>query len=249
MKHYLFIFIFTLISCLSSSIATAQTPVFDAAGSARLLQQIDAMAKDYQKQLDQLDELNKQRLAITGTRNAGDLVNGALEQKLRQYLPHTWEDTLHMMDAGTLPSGSDATADIYTGLLQTYDPVQGPKVFASDPNGALSKAMDRRTQTAYAAMAASEQAYNNLAGRIQIYETLLGELNNTQDLKASIDLQARISAENGLILSELMRLNAIQIQQRGALENQELSRQKRAATANRYDPQKAGQAMLLNNEN
>ena len=54
-------------------------------------------------------------------------------------------------------------------------------------------------------MAASEQAYNNIAARIQTYETLLNELNNTTDLKASVDLQARISAENGMILTELMR--------------------------------------------
>lgn len=51
-------------------------------------------------------------------------------------------------------------------------------------------------------MAASEQAYNRISNRINTYENMLDELNNTTDLKASVDLQARI-AENGMILNEL----------------------------------------------
>ena len=223
-------------------------PVYDASSFAQMLTQIDAMAQDYQKQLEQLDEAIKQREAITGPRNAGDLVNGIFEQQLREYLPNTWEDTLNIINANSLPAGASSTRGIYTDLINTYDPITGAETYTSDPTGSLSQALDRRTNTAYASMAASEQAYNNINERIEIYETLLNELNNTEDLKSSVDLQARISAENGMILSELMRLNAIQMQQRASEENEFLVNRRRAAIANRYDPQKAGQAMQLSGE-
>lgn len=241
----------TIILGLSSfNQAQAQgIPVYDASSFAQMIAQVDAMAEDYQKQLEQLDEAIKQREALTGPRNAGDLLNGILEQQLREYLPNTWEDTMNLITANGLPSGALDTQGIYTDLINTYDPVAGSEAYASDPSGPLSQALDRRTSTTYAAMAASEQAYNNINERIQIYESLLNELNNTEDLKGSVDLQARISAENGLILSELMRLNAIQMQQRASEENEFLSNRRRAAIANKYDPQKAGQAMVLNNGN
>lgn len=236
------------ISCLGKAQAQG-IPVYDASGFTQMMAQIDAMAEDYQKQLEQLDEAIKQREALTGPRNAGDLMNGILEQQLREYLPNTWEDTMNLITANGLPSGAIGTQGIYTDLINTYNPVAGSDAYASDPTGPLSQALDRRTNTTYAAMAASEQAYNNINQRIQIYEGLMNELNNTQDLKASVDLQARISAENGLILSELMRLNAIQMQQRASEENEFLTNRRRAATANRYDPQKAGEAMVLDNRN
>jgi len=224
-------------------------PVYDASGFAQLIAQVDAMAEDYQKQLEQLDEAIKQREALTGARNAGDLLNGILEQQLREYLPNTWEDTMNLINANGLPQGAIGTQGIYTDLINTYNPLLGSDAFTNDPNGPLSQALDRRTNTTYAAMAASEQAYNNINDRIQIYEALLNELNNTQDLKASADLQARIMAENGMLLTELMRLNAIQMQQNASLENESLANRRRAAIANTYDAQAAGQAMILENSN
>jgi type IV secretion system protein VirB5 len=94
-------------------------------------------------------------------------------------------------------------------------------------------------------MAGSEEAYNSISNRIEIYESLMEELNNTQDLKASVDLQARIAAENGLILNEIMRLQAMQIQQQTAADNETLIDYRHSSTANQYDPAKAKEAMKL----
>lgn len=245
---FLFLFAFLVLAPIRSALAQG-IPVYDAAGFAQMISQVNAMAQDYAKQLEQLDEAVQQRKAMTGARNAGDILNGALEKQLREYLPNTWEDTMNLITANDLPASAFGTQGIYTDLINTYDPVSGADTFSSDPTGPLSHARDRRTSTTYAAMAASEQAFDNINDHIQIYESLLSELNNTPDLKASVDLQARISAENGMLLSELMRLNAIQIQQKAALDNERLTNLRRAATANKYDPVKAGEAMKLQNNN
>jgi hypothetical protein len=92
------------------------------------------------------------------------------------------------MQASGLPSGAGSTQGLYADLLSSFSPVPGLEVYQSDPSGPFSKAWDRRTKTSYAAMAASEQAFNSIQGRMDTYEKLLVELNNTQDLKASVDL-------------------------------------------------------------
>lgn len=245
MKKQLTIAIFTL-AIMSANKAYAQgIPVYDASSFAQLITQLDQMSKDYQKQLEQLDEAIKQTEAITGTRNMGNLANGALEQQLREYLPNSWEETLHIMNATSLPYGAYGTQGIYTNLYNEYNPISGADYIPEDPNGYVAKALDRKTATTYAAMSASEQAYNNIAARMQTYETLLNELNNTTDLKSSVDLQARISAENGMIMNEIMRLNTIQMQQTAAGDNETLMGYRHATTANQYDANEAKKAMKI----
>lgn len=229
------IFAALLLTLLPSSAKAQGIPVYDSAGFAQLVTQLDQMSKDYQKQLEQLDQAIKQTDALTGTRGMGSLANTELESQLRRYLPNTWQETMQMMNAGGLSEGALGTQGLYSSLYSTYQPVTGANAFTGDPTGFLALALDRKTETTYAAMAASEQAYNNAVARMETYETLLGELDKTEDLKASVDLQSRIAAENGIALNELMRLNAIQIQQNAATDNENLMGNRRANAANRYD--------------
>lgn len=233
---------------LGPSIACAQgIPVYDAAGFAQLISQIDAMAEDYQKQLEQLEQAVRQADAMTGPRNIGNVANGVFEQQLREYLPNTWQDTLNMINSGTIPNGALGTKNIYQNLYSDFSPASGADLLPSDPTNPLIKAIDRRTSTTYAAISASEQAYNNIPVRMNTYQTLLTALNESDDLKASVDLQARIAAENGIVMNELMRLNAIQIQQNASLDNETLMHQRRARSFNIYDPDLARKAMEPNN--
>ena len=244
MNKYIIIAILFTLMVFSPYPSKAQgIPVYDASGFTQLIAQLDAMADDYANQIDQLEEAVRQADAITGTRNMGDVANGVFEQQLRQYLPNTWQDTLNMINGALIPNGALGTQNIYSDLYNEYDPLSGATIMASDSTGQLARAIDRRTGTTYAAIAASEQAYNNIPVRMQTYESLLSELNNSDDLKASVDLNARISAENGILMNEIMRLNAIQIQQNSSIDNMQLMENRRAATFNQYDPDLARQAI------
>ena len=244
MNKPLIAIIATALMLITPSSSNAQgIPVYDASGYAQLIAQLDAMADDYANQIDQLEEAVRQADAITGTRNMGDVANGVFEQQLRQYLPNTWQDTLNMINGAPIPNGALGTQNIYSNLYNEFDPLSGATIMASDPSGQVAKAIDRRTGTTYAAIAASEQAYNNIPVRMQTYESLLNELNNSDDLKASVDLNARIAAENGILMNEIMRLNAIQIQQNSSIDNTQLMENRRAATFNQYDPDLARQAI------
>ena len=220
-------------------------PVYDAAGYAQMLSELEQMTQDYQKQIEQLSEAIKQTNALTGSRGMGALANGNLESDLRRYLPNTWQETMNMMNVSGLSGAGLSTQSAYNDLHEIYQPLKGEEAIPTDPSGATAHALDRRTGTTFAAIAAGEQAFNSIPRRMETYETLLTELDNSQDLKGSIDLLARISAENGFILNEMMRLNAIQIQQRAARDNQELNSYKRSHTANQYNPDTARDAFKL----
>lgn len=229
----------TLFMTLPISAHAQGIPVYDATSFAQFGTTINEMAKDYQKQIEQLE-------AMSGARNAGMLSNGAFEQQLKQYLPNSWEDTMDMINAGSLPSGALGTQSIFSNLYNAYDPITGEQAYLTDPSGYSAKALDRKTNTTIAAMAASEQVFNQTQQRNQIYQSLLGELNNSPDMKNSIDLQARIAAENGMAINELMRQNAIQMQQKAAGDNQDLVDIKKASEQTKYDAAKAREAMKLN---
>lgn len=236
---YLIILLFIYIS---PSAFAQGIPVYDASSFGQMITQLDSMSKDYQKQLEQLDQAVRQADAITGPRNMGSLNNSSLESELRRYLPNTWQQTMNMMNAQGLGSAGLGTQNLYSALTDTFRPLPGSEFLPSDPNGPIAQALDRRNNTTYAAMAASEAAYNNISTRIEAYENMLEELNNTTDLKASIDLQARITAENGMILNEMIRLQALQIQQSAATDNETLTTYRRATAAHKYDAAKAADA-------
>ena len=234
--------VISLFICVPSASRAQGIPVYDASSFGQMVTQLESMSKDYQKQLEQLDQAIKQANAITGPRNMGSLNNSSLESELRRYLPTTWEQTMHMMGAQGLGSAGIGTQNVYNALTTTFQPLPGSEFLPSDPTGPIAQALDRRNNTTYAAMAASESAYNNISTRIDSYENMLEELNNTTDLKASVDLQARIAAENGMILNELIRLQAMQIQQKAASDNETLTTYRRATAAHKYDAAKASDA-------
>ena len=238
MKNLKILLLAGVILTLPNSANAQGIPVYDGASWAQTAIELQEMAKDYQKQIEQLE-------SMTGARNAGALSNGVFEQQLKQYLPNSWEETMDMINAGTLPSGALGTKSIYSDIYNQYDPIKGADAYIADPTGISSKALDRQTGTTVAAMAASEQAFNQTGQRNQIYQNLLGEVNNSPDIKNSTDLQARIAAENGMALNELMRQNAILMQQRAATDNQNLVDIKRASSANKYDASKAKEAMKI----
>jgi len=228
----------TLISGLGCGAARADI-VYDPTNHASLVSQLDQMAKQYEQQLKQLEQSVQQTGALTGTRSMGSIANGPAEAALRQYLPSTWQNTMKMNSATGLNSTGAQTQSLYNSYFTTNAPVTGAAAITRDPTGPISQSIDRKTQTTYASMAASEQSYNSIAPRTTTYETLLQQVNTTPDLKSSVDLQSRIAAENGLTMNELLRMNTIQVQQKAAEDNQQLTAFTQSSSINRYDATQA----------
>ncbi len=227
---------------LFSTSSRANGIVYDPTNHAELMTQFNQMVKQYQQQLQQLNQAIQQTGALTGTRTMGSIANGPAEAALRQFLPSTWQNTMKMGSATGLNSTGAQTQSLYNSYYTTNAPVTGAAAMTRDPTGPISQSIDRKTQTTYASMAASEQSYNSVAPRTATYESLMQQVNTTTDLKSSVDLQSRIAAENGLTMNELLRMNTIQVQQKAAEDNQQLTASSQSSNVNRYDATQARSA-------
>lgn len=188
----------------------------------RTLQQYEQMLKDYKTQLDELDQAIKQVESLTGNRGIGDLLNGGAYREARRYTPTTWRDTMRILEAGGLPGSVADVLAIYEGHSDQYQIAERNVYNVVDEDAPNAVAFAQRRDTNFAAMAVSEASYNQSQHRMENYESLMASIEDAVDMKAIGDLTARINAENGTALAELIRLTAVQMQQVAAVQNHDL---------------------------
>jgi hypothetical protein len=220
-------------------------PVIDTVAIGHAITELNEMAKDYQNQMEQLEQALATHNSITGSRNIGDLLNSSAQQDLRRALPDNLQDMIGLNNAPNLGNAGSNTQSIYNNLLSAYNPITGAELFASNPTSDLASAHNRHSQTTTAALAASESSFNNASQRLAGYESLLTELNNSPDLKTSVDLLSRITVENGLLMNELMRIQALQMQLNASAEGRILTDKRRTNDARKYDSQQAVQSFQI----
>jgi len=218
MKRYLLVLLF-LLSPLS---AHAQIPVTDVANFGQQIVQYAQMIAEYERQFEQLTEARNQVEAITGNYGLGELLNGDFNRNARRYTPTTWRDTLRILEAGGLPGSVADVRAIYGERAETLAIIGADDYNQLNPNAPNAQAFERRRDTNLASVAIAEATYNNTQARMSNYETFMGRIEGADNSKAIADLQARIAAENGTSLADLIRLQSVQLQQAGAIEAQQL---------------------------
>lgn len=202
-------------------------PVFDNSNTfqniAQVTNQVEQLindARDLENQIRQLTNLEDQLDAITGGRNLGDLGNGLPQYENRRYIPGTVSG-IYDLGAG---EGTGPAAVVVDELEQEFSPEPAEEIFGTDAlDTPVARSYQRHKQVVYASNAASAVALNNYEDQVINIESMLQELNTSQDLKASTDLAARISAEQALIQAHLASLTAIQIQLMTAQEQQRIA--------------------------
>lgn len=224
---------FLAIAAMTTALTTGATatsaqgiPVYDNAQNVNQLKEIANMVEQLDRMQKQIERQTEMRDAMSGSRNMGDLLNGSIERDMRRYTPDQLEDLLAGQNLG------GGVQNSYTRLNNEYKPLNASEYDPNGTNHPTSKAYKRQVDTTFAALAASEGAYNNATKRTENYETMLDELNNTADIKAAIDLQTRANIENGMVLNELTRLISLQVQQDAARTNQELADKRLTYDAN-----------------
>ena len=227
---------------ISSPAQAGGIPVFDGVAISHAVIQINEMAKDYQAQLDQLKQSLDTYNSLSGERNIGDLLNSSIDKDLRRALPADLQDMIGLKSATNLSASGLKTQSIYNDLLTTFDPISGADLFTSEPSGSLAMAHDRLNNTTYAALAASQSSYNAASKRLVGYEALLDQLSSSHDLKQSVDLLARISVENGILMNELMKVQSLQMQLSAATQNQYIMNTRRIDNASTYNAELGAQA-------
>lgn len=196
--------------------------------------QLKQMIEQSAKQLEQIQLAIEQRDALRGARGLSELLNGPEEQAARREFPAKFDQLLDLAEGwererqrweNRRAGGSETSADvaqILGGVLTGLDLPGADGVYPSDPRGPTARSYERERNAAASAFAVAQKAYDDAARRLDTYEVLMTQIDRSEDLKASIDLQNRIAIENGLTALESIRVAAAATAARAAETMSEL---------------------------
>ena len=181
--------------------AHAQFAVIDVASLGQLIQQVSTLEQQVATARSQLSQAQSEYAAITGSRGMHLLLTGVN----RNYLPANWGELSQVMSGASarFPAlSADVSARVTANAVLTpaqvasLSPTQQAQLAAARQSPALLQAIAR------AALANSSDRFASL-------QQLISAIGGATDPKASLDLTARITAEQGMLQNEHTKLQLL----------------------------------------
>jgi type IV secretion system protein VirB5 len=178
----------------------AQFAVIDVASLTQLVTEVQTLEQQLATARSQLTQAQAQFQALTGDRGMERLLSGMA----RNYLP---------TDAAALQSAAQAgsafaalNADVRAALLA--ESALSNAQLAALPPQAVAQLQSQR-QSAALLLGLTHEALANASGRFAALQQLIDAIGHASDPKAALDLQARISAEAGMLQNEGTKLQVL----------------------------------------
>ena len=217
-------------------LAAAQgIPVVDNASIAQIVLTLTELQNIYGRQNLELTEALRLTRSIVGCAAPPcNLGLGTLHQtpelrRIRRSLPRLMRDLNRLGEQGADPNLARSMA-LHGELTDRYALLDADAYQPGDPEAPYAQAWRADQDAQLAAAVTSEITYENLAQRQDLYDQLTTELNTRDSVKESVDILAHLTAENGRLLMELIRLQATATQ---ADATNQLARQTQAAAVRR----------------
>lgn len=179
----------------------AQWAVIDVGAIAQLIEQIATMQQQLETARNTLRQAEQQFRATTGGRGMERLLAGTD----RNYLPANWAQ---------LEAAVQRADGTYSALGARLQAVLNDNALLSDERIAALSPMEREQleaarRSAAMSQATSRQALETTRGRFEALQQLVDAIPAAQDQKAILDLQARIAAEQAMLVNEQTKLNVL----------------------------------------
>jgi len=186
-----------ILGCLLGSVlmmqpARAQWAVIDAPAIVQLIQQVQNAEQQLATARNQLLQAQQALQTMTGGRGMEQLLNGTV----RNYLPSSWTQI------------SAAAASPETQSIVASTAVLTPSQIAAMPPAAQQILQGSR-QWIGLQQSMSRQAVSNASNRFSSLQSLISAIPSASDQKGILDLQARISAELGMLQNEQTKLQVL----------------------------------------
>lgn len=195
------------IACLLGLIAAApaaraQWAVIDVPAIAQLIQEVETMREQLATARNQLESAQQAVQAMTGNRGMQALLSGTQ----RNYLPADWTQITNALNGAPSNGYSAFSQDVRRTMaanavltpqrLASLSPADQQQIQAARQAGALQQAL-------------SHEALANASNRFAALQSLIGAISSATDQKAILDLQARISAEIGMLQNEQTKMQIL----------------------------------------
>ena len=181
--------------------AHAQWAVIDVASIRQLIQEVRTAAEQLSVEQDALAQAQQQYQAFTGSRGMQNLLSGIVAN----YLPTSVASLEGTVSGSAGPYGALASS--------VQSALAGNAVLSSGALAALSPGeravIDARRDAVALSEGLSAQALSNASGRFGEVQQLIDTIATARDPKAILDLEARISSEQGMLQAERTKLQVL----------------------------------------
>ena len=190
-----------LVMLAAAPAAHAQWAVIDVASIRQLIQEVQTMSQQLAVEQSQLTAARQEYQAFTGSRGMQGLLSGVVAN----YLP-TGVTALESVVSGSGGSYGPLAASVQSALAANA--VLTPAALAALSPGERA-AIEAGRDSVALRQGISQQALANASGRFGEVQQLINAIGTAQDPKAIFDLEARISAEQGMLQAERTKLEVI----------------------------------------
>ena len=184
----------------------AGIPVSDSAALARLISQLTQMGQIYARQNEELTQALRLVQSLTNATTYGTSLDTAALVALRTALPPEMSrlNSLHISGHAT----TARSVALYNTLTDRYGLMEPDAYDPVDPTTEAAQAWRANRDAQLATAVSTQVVYDGLEEREAFYARAMTELDTREDLKQSVDLLARLTAENGRLLMDLIRVQA-----------------------------------------
>ena len=180
--------------------ARAQWAVIDAPAIVQLIQEVQTMAQQLATAKAQLLQAQQALQTMTGDRGMALL----LGRPVRNYQPSDWAQLTGVIQG----SGGFSTLSSDVQNLVRADAVLSPQRLSTLSPAAQHLIVSQRQWSAMQ-QALAHEALSNASNRFVAIEKLIASISIASDQKAILDLQARISAELGMLQNEQTKVQIL----------------------------------------
>lgn len=181
--------------------AQAQFAVIDVASVTQLVNEVRQLEQQVATARSQLLQAQSEYAAITGNRGMQNLLSGTL----RNYLPTDWTQVSQVMSGSS--ASFPALASSVSSLVSSNAILTASQVASLSPSQQALLAAARQNPALLAAM--SQTALANSSSRFAELQSLISAIGTASDQKASLDLTARVTAEQAMLQNEATKIQIL----------------------------------------
>jgi type IV secretion system protein VirB5 len=201
LKAYPAVLLLAALALGSTVPAQAQFAVIDVASVTQLVNEVRQLEQQVATARSQLLQAQSEYAAITGNRGMQNLLSGTL----RNYLPTDWTQVSQVMSGSS--ASFPALASSVSSLVSSNAILSASQVASLSPSQQALLAAARQNPALLAAM--SQTALANSSSRFAELQSLISAIGTASDQKASLDLTARVTAEQAMLQNEATKLQIL----------------------------------------
>jgi type IV secretion system protein VirB5 len=182
-------------------VAHGQFAVIDVASVTQLISQVKTLEQQLATAQADLAQAQAAYQATVGGRGMERLLSGTV----RNYLPSDWNSFLQTAQGAN--GGYSALSADLSAAMSAVSVLPAQQLAGLSP--AASQQLQSDRQTVALMEAVSHQALSSTSMRFASLQQLIDAITHAGDQKAALDLQARISAETGMLQNEQTKLQVL----------------------------------------